>query len=71
MTFDSTLHIGELIVLAGAGLGVFRGGMGIRDAVRDLTGMVKEMRGDLADHESRIRNLEFGDRRFFDRRNQS
>jgi len=38
MTFDATIHIGELLVLAGAALAIFRGGIGLRDAVRDMTG---------------------------------
>lgn len=68
MNFDTTLHIGELLVIGSAGIGVFRGGMAIRDAVRDLTSMVASLKETQRDHEDRIRFLENGDRRWHERR---
>ena len=63
MTIDSTLHLGELFVIAGAGVAVFKGGMAIRDAVRDLTTMVAGLKDGFKDHEDRLRVLEYGERR--------
>lgn len=40
MTFDGTVHVAELLVLAAAAWGIFKGGIGMRDAVRDLTALV-------------------------------
>lgn len=68
MTLDTTVHIGELLVIAGAGIGVFRGGLGLRDAVRDMVGAVTRLNERFEDHEARIRYLEFGDRRTRERR---
>lgn len=36
MTFDGTVHIAELFVLAAAAWAIFRGGVGMRDGMRDL-----------------------------------
>lgn len=68
MTLDTTIHVGELFVIAGAGLAFFRGGLGMRDAVRDMTGAVGRLDKSLFDHEDRIRMLESGDRRTGERR---
>lgn len=68
MTFDATIHIGELLVLVGAALTIFRGGVGLRDAVRDMTKAVSRLDQNFKDHEDRIRFLEFGDRRVLSRR---
>lgn len=40
MTFDGTIHIAELLVLFAAAWGFFKGGLGMRDAVRDMTQMM-------------------------------
>lgn len=63
MTFDTTIHIGELLVIAGAGFAILKGGLGMRDAVRDMTGAVERLDERFEDHEERIRFLELGDRR--------
>jgi hypothetical protein len=68
MTFDTTIHIGELLVIAASGIAVFKGGLGMRDAVRDMTGAVGRLDDNFKDHEKRIRRLEYGDRRTGDRR---
>lgn len=68
MTFDATVHVGELIVLAGCAVAIFKGGMGLRDAVRDMTGAVGRLDEKYHDHEARLRSLEFGDRRVAERR---
>lgn len=63
MTFDASIHVAELLTLAGSALAIFKGGIGLRDAVRDMTGAVDRLDEKMMDHEERIRNLEFGDRR--------
>jgi len=63
VTLDTTIHIGELLVIAGAGFAMFKGGLGMRDAVRDMTAAVNRLDKNFEDHEDRIRWLEFGDRR--------
>lgn len=63
MTFDNTVHIGELLILVGAAWAVFKGGIGMRDAVRDLVRVVEGLKETSKDHEGRLRVLEFGDRR--------
>lgn len=63
MTFDGTVHVAELLVLFGAAMAIFRGGIGMRDAVRDLKMATFEMRKDVDDHEDRLRELELGGRR--------
>jgi hypothetical protein len=69
MTFDTTIHIGRIARDCRAGLAVFKGGLGMRDAVR----LRHDWRGgrlddNFKDHEKRIRRLEYGDRRTGDRR---
>lgn len=61
MTFDSTIHVGELLIVLGAGFAVFKGGLGMRDAVRELAFMVSRMGETQTDHEDRLRTLESGD----------
>jgi hypothetical protein len=63
VTLDTTVHLSELIVIVGAGIAMFKGGLGLRDAVRDMTGAVSRLDKSCSDHEDRIRYLEFGDRR--------
>lgn len=63
MTFDGTIHLAELFVLASAAWGFFKGGLAMRDAVRDLTGAVTRLDERGKDHEHRIRQLEGADRR--------
>lgn len=63
MTLDTSVHIGELLTLAGAAWAILKGGIGLRDAVRDMTGAVERLDERYEDHEQRIRDLEFGDRR--------
>jgi hypothetical protein len=59
-TFDLTIHFAELLVLAGAAIAIFRGGVGMRDAVHDLTGAVGRLNESHHDHEERLRALELG-----------
>lgn len=63
MSFDTTIHIGELLTLVAAAFAIFKGGIGLRDAVRDMTGAVERLDERAEDHEDRIRALELGDRR--------
>lgn len=58
MTFDLTVHIGELLTLLGAALAILRGGIGLRDAVRELRFVAEALRRDVDDHENRLRTLE-------------
>lgn len=63
ISFDTTVHLGELVTLLSAAIAIFKGGVGMRDAVRDLNTTTKRFGEQLGDHEDRIRYLEFGDRR--------
>lgn len=53
-TFDNTVHVGELIVLAGAARQLFKGAMTLRDAVREVARLSRTT----DDHEQRLRALE-------------
>lgn len=66
MTWDGTVHVAELLVMLSAAITIFMGGIGLRDAVRDMTGAVGRLDKTQADHEERIRMLELGDRRIGD-----
>lgn len=68
MTWDGTVHVGELLVMLAAAVTIFKGGLGLRDAVRDMTGAVGRLDKTQADHEERLRLLELGDRRIAERR---
>jgi len=68
MTFETTIHVGELLAMAGCAVAMFKGGLGLRDAVRDMTGAVGRLDEKYHDHETRLRNLEYGDRRISERR---
>ena len=43
MTFDTTIHISEIVILLTAVWGLFKTGIGLRDSVRDLTAAVQRL----------------------------
>lgn len=68
MTLDTTIHLSELFMIAAAGWAILKGGLALRDAVRDMTGAVGRLDKSLHDHEERLRLLELGERRLGERR---
>lgn len=54
-TLDTTIHVGELLVLSGAARQLVKGAMTLRDAVREVARLSQTA----ADHEQRLRALEF------------
>jgi hypothetical protein len=59
----------QTAVTSGAATAVFRGGMAMRDAVRDLGKFTIQLRVEVNDHEDRLRVIEGRpERRFHERR---
>lgn len=55
LTFDQWLHVAELLTFAWA---LVRGGLTFRDSLRDLVSATKSLRGEVDDHEDRLRSIE-------------
>lgn len=53
----------EMLAILGAAVSILKGGLALRDAVRDLTTAVRQLNVRGEDHEQRLRRLEFSDRR--------
>lgn len=69
VTWDAVFALVQVVVTSGAALAVFRGGMAMRDAVRDLGTFTNQLRRDVDDHEDRLRVIEGKpERRFHERR---
>lgn len=58
LTLDTSLHIAEILALVGGARGVFRAAMALRDGLRDLRAATIDIRGDVDDHEDRLRMME-------------
>jgi len=58
VSIDSTVHLGEILVLVTTLWSLVRVGVGLRDSVRDLGRAVENLTGEIRDHEQRLRVLE-------------
>lgn len=58
MTFDQVMRVLQIIALLGGARWILQAGLAMRDSVHDLKGMVQGMRGEVDDHENRIRRFE-------------
>jgi hypothetical protein len=68
MTMNA-LFLLQLLITSGAALALFKGGVAMRDAVRDLGRFTNQLRREVDDHEDRIRVIEGKpERRFHERR---
>jgi hypothetical protein len=69
MTIESAFQIAQLFVTSGAGFALFKGGVAMRDAVRDLKNFTGQLRVEVDDHEDRLRAVEGKpERRWHERR---
>lgn len=69
LTWNAFLVILQLLITSGAALALFKGGVAMRDAVRDLNNFTTQLRRDVDDHEDRIRVIEGKpERRWHERR---
>lgn len=55
VSLDTWLHLGELVAVLFA---IMRSAMTFRDTIRDLAAATKSLRGDVDDHEDRLRVIE-------------
>jgi hypothetical protein len=58
MTVDTTVHLGEILVLATTLWSLVRVGVTLRDSVRDMARAVENLTNEIHDHEQRLRVLE-------------
>jgi hypothetical protein len=58
MTIDTTIHLGEILVLVTTLWSLVRVGVGLRDSVRDMARAVDNLTAEIRDHEQRLRILE-------------
>jgi hypothetical protein len=69
VTWNAVFQVVQILMTSGAALAVFKGGVAMRDAVRDLGAFTTQIREDVDDHENRLRVIEGKpERRFHDRR---
>jgi hypothetical protein len=71
VTWNTLFQILQIVMTSGAAVAVFKGGVAMRDAVRDLNNFTNQLRREVNDHEDRIRALEGQpERRYHERRTQ-
>lgn len=58
MTFDQIMRVLQVLALLGGARWILQAGMAMRDTVHDLKSVVGDMRGEMDDHENRIRHFE-------------
>ena len=58
MNFDWSISLSDLALVGGGIFAFFKVYLGMRDTLRDLTAALKGVRGQVDDHEDRIRGLE-------------
>lgn len=69
MTTNAAFQLLQLFVTSGAAYALFKGGIAMRDAVRDLNNFTNQLRREVDDHEDRLRIIEGKpERRFHERR---
>jgi len=58
MTVDTTIHLGEILVLVTTLWSLVRVGVALRDSVRDMARAIDSLTAEIRDHEQRLRVLE-------------
>ena len=58
MNFDWSISLSDLALVGGGIFAFFKVYLGMRDTLRDLTAAMIGVRGEVDDHETRIRSLE-------------
>lgn len=58
VTFDTGIHIAEIAALLGGAKWILRAGLAVRDGLKELKEATADIRGDVDDHEDRLRFIE-------------
>jgi len=58
VTWNGVLQVMQILVTSGAAAAVLKGGIAMRDAIRDLNTFTQQLRTEVSDHEDRLRVIE-------------